>query len=522
MRSAEQWVERAKVSWEARRFEQSEREFTQGIAGLAQHVHGHEPASLLLCQLFNHRASARLGLHRPAAALDDALSSIRVKRTFARGYLRAATCYTKMGLLGAAAAVLDKVLDMSSAGSSHWRELLSKKQQRAELQSLLEQLAQQQELKADGNKQMGAKHYEAAIEAYGKALALQPSAGFAAVLHSNRAAAHQSLGRFAEALADCGRSAALDASYGKAYTRMAQVLEAVHRPAQAVLVLQNVLKAPHPHQPLQDTPGHQAHISEAAAVALSQAERRKVEGMLAAAQVAARRHKTPHHYKLLGLKSSASEDEIKKAYRRLALKHHPDKALQHCRWGRALGPTGASSPAASIEAGLKTAANEVFNYISSAHEELSDEAARRKVDRALREDDLAGAADPYSSFFSGSSSSGASRYYSGSSTSGFYGNNARSSSRPSEPSWNDHFWHRAGGAAGGGGGGYNSYNGSGRAGGRTSSSNGGAGSGRSQQQQQYGGYGGSKWHDAGYGPSSHYNDSEEEEEEEYDYYYSKF
>jgi hypothetical protein len=72
-------------------------------------VHDHEPASLLLCQLFNHRASARLGLHRPAAALDDALSSIRVKRTFARGYLRAATCYTKMGLLGAAAAVLDKV-----------------------------------------------------------------------------------------------------------------------------------------------------------------------------------------------------------------------------------------------------------------------------------------------------------------------------------------------------------------------------------------------------------------------------
>jgi curved DNA-binding protein CbpA len=29
-------------------------------------------------------------------------------------------------------------------------------------------------------------------------------------------------------------------------------------------------------------------------------------------QVAARRHKTPHHYKLLGLKSNASEDEIKK------------------------------------------------------------------------------------------------------------------------------------------------------------------------------------------------------------------
>jgi DnaJ-class molecular chaperone len=68
-----------------------------------------------------------------------------------------------------------------------------------------------------------------------------------------------------------------------------------------------------------------------------------------------------------------------RAYRRLALKHHPDKALQHCRWGRALGPSGANSPAAGIESCLKTAANEVFNYISSAHEELSDESARRKV-----------------------------------------------------------------------------------------------------------------------------------------------
>jgi hypothetical protein len=66
---------------------------------------------------------------------------------------------------------------------------------------------------------------------------------------------------------------------------MAQVLEAVHRPEAAVVVLQNVLKAPHPQQALQDTPGHQATISEAAAVQLTQPERRKVEGMLAAAQV---------------------------------------------------------------------------------------------------------------------------------------------------------------------------------------------------------------------------------------------
>lgn len=32
-----------------------------------------------------------------------------------------------------------------------------------------------------------------------------------------------------------------------------------------------------------------------------------------------------NHFRVLGIKSNASEDEIKKAYRRLANKYHPDK-----------------------------------------------------------------------------------------------------------------------------------------------------------------------------------------------------
>lgn len=34
-----------------------------------------------------------------------------------------------------------------------------------------------------------------------------------------------------------------------------------------------------------------------------------------------------NHFRILGVKSNASEDEIKKAYRRLANKYHPDKLL---------------------------------------------------------------------------------------------------------------------------------------------------------------------------------------------------
>lgn len=73
-----------------------------------------------------------------------------------------------------------------------------------------------------------------------------------------------------------------------------------------------------------------------------------------------------------------------RAYRALALKHHPDKALQHCRWAVKMGRAGAASAhvtAASggIEASLKAAANEVFGFLSAAHEELTNSISRSKV-----------------------------------------------------------------------------------------------------------------------------------------------
>jgi len=73
-----------------------------------------------------------------------------------------------------------------------------------------------------------------------------------------------------------------------------------------------------------------------------------------------------------------------RAYRALALKHHPDKALQHCRWSGKLGKTGAAAAhltaaCGGVEASLKAAANEVFGFLSAAHEELTSSTSRSKV-----------------------------------------------------------------------------------------------------------------------------------------------
>jgi len=62
------------------------------------------------------------------------------------------------------------------------------------------------------------------------------------------------------------------------------------------------------------------------------------------------------YYKILGLEKTASSDEIKKAYRKLALKYHPDKNPNN------------------------KAAEEQFKKISEAYAVLSDTEKRKQYD----------------------------------------------------------------------------------------------------------------------------------------------
>ena len=77
------------------------------------------------------------------------------------------------------------------------------------------------------------------------------------------------------------------------------------------------------------------------------------------------------HYKILGVPLTASASEIKKAYRKMAMKHHPDKV--------------------DVETDAeREKVNENFRDISNAYQVLSNEDLRRRYDAGEDIDDTSG------------------------------------------------------------------------------------------------------------------------------------
>ncbi|SAM85611.1 related to SGT2-cochaperone, glutamine-rich cytoplasmic protein [Ustilago bromivora] len=94
-----------------------------------------------------------------------------------------------------------------------------------------EDLAKAEQLKAEGNKAMSAKDFGAAIEAYGKAIELNPNSP---VYFSNRAAAFSQIGQHDQAIDDAKQASKIDPTFGKAYSRLGHALFSSGRFQEAV------------------------------------------------------------------------------------------------------------------------------------------------------------------------------------------------------------------------------------------------------------------------------------------------
>ena len=96
------------------------------------------------------------------------------------------------------------------------------------------------------------------------------------------------------------------------------------------------------------------------------------------------------YYKVLGVKKSAKQSDIKKAYRKLALKYHPDKNVGNEEEGTTATLFHICVVLYNLSLQHMRVATKKFAAVSEAYETLSDPTKRREYDLSLSDDNVGG------------------------------------------------------------------------------------------------------------------------------------
>lgn len=217
------------------------------------------------------------------------------------------------------------------------------------------------------------KHAEA-VEHYTAAISKSiESRSFAAVCFCNRAAAHQSLGGIIDAIGDCSIAIALDGSYPKALSRRATLQEMIRDYKHAADDLQRLISI----LEIQSGKNSQKFATPGTATGGSVKDLRRARRRLSSIEEKAKKERSLDLYLILGIKPSDAASEVKKAYRKAALRHHPDKA------GQILARAESGSDGQQwkvIAESIQMDADRLFKMIGEAYAVLSDSTKRSKYD----------------------------------------------------------------------------------------------------------------------------------------------
>eukprot|EP00898_Chlorokybus_atmophyticus_P007969 jgi/Chlat1/8173/Chrsp76S07619 len=206
----------------------------------------------------------------------------------------------------------------------------------------LKRVRQLNQLKESGNAAFKNARWQEAFDCYTSALAVDPSlkSDFMATVACNRAAAASKLGNHKQAVEDCDMAIACNPDFVKAFLRRAAAKTALDQFDDAVRDYDKV-KQLDPSTP---------NISQ----------------MLKDAQLALKKSKRVDYYKILEIDKTATDADIKKAYRKQALRWHPDKQSANNK--------------ETNDTDDQEKADKMFKLIGEANAVLSDPAKRRKFD----------------------------------------------------------------------------------------------------------------------------------------------